>query len=89
MNTPAPGRPTAAQVEAAILRLVTAAGPTASISPEDVAKALAPETWRSLLAAVRQHAVRLMQQGRIDILRKGKAVTAAEVRGVIRLRLRA
>lgn len=68
-----------------ILRLTAAAGPGASISPADVAQALAPE-WRPLLGAVRREAVKLMQAGRIEVLRKGKPVEPAAVRGVIRLR---
>jgi hypothetical protein len=78
-------------IEAEILRLVAARGPAASISPTDVAQAVAPgETqWRSQLGAVRRAAVGLARAGRIDILRKGKPVDpAAEPRGVIRLRAR-
>ncbi len=68
--------------------LAVAAG-RPSISPEDVAKSLAPEAWRPLLGAVRRHAAALAAAGRIDILRKGKPIDPAEMRGVIRLRLRA
>lgn len=75
-------------IAAEILRLTSAAGPGASISPIDVAQALAPE-WRPLLGAVRREAVRLLEAGRIEILRKGKPVETAAVRGVIRLRARA
>jgi hypothetical protein len=76
-------------VEAAILRLTAACGPGKSVSPEDVAKALAPgdeAVWRSKLSAVRRVAVRLAGDGRIDILRKGKRVEPEAARGVIRLR---
>jgi hypothetical protein len=37
---------------------------------------------------VRRAAVRLAQEGRIDILRKGKPVDPLGVKGVIRLRVR-
>lgn len=83
-----PARPAEAAVAAAILDLVTAAGPAASIDPSDAAKALSPE-WRPLLGPVRQAALKLAREGRIDILRKGKPVDPGEMRGVIRLRLRA
>jgi hypothetical protein len=76
-------------VEAAILRLTAACGPARSVTPEDVARALAPDNealWRSKLSAVRRAAIRLAGEGRIDILRKGKPVPPGEVRGVIRLR---
>ena len=88
--TPAPIPDSAIAV--AILDLVRACGPAKSISPEDAAQSLAAQAlaaeWRPLLGPVRRVAVGLAQDGRIDILRKGKPVDPAEVRGVIRLRLR-
>ena len=77
--------------EAAILRLTTECGPTASISPIDAARLLEPgpgDAWRHKLSAVRRAALRLAEEGRIDILRKGKPVPPAEARGVVRLRIR-
>ncbi|MBU6498922.1 MAG: DUF3253 domain-containing protein [Rhodospirillales bacterium] len=79
------------QTEAEILRLAAAAGAGRSISPTEVARALAPgpgDAWRSRLTAIRRAAIRLAEAGQIDILRKGKPVAAADARGVIRLRLR-
>lgn len=70
-----------------ILRQTTEAGPTRSVSPTDIARALATE-WHAQLSAVRRAAIRLAEAGRIDILRKGKPVPPATVKGVIRLRLR-
>lgn len=70
-----------------ILRQVTARGAGKSICPSEVARALDPEGWRSLLGPVRQAAVTLAQEGRVAILRKGKPVPPAEMRGVIRLAL--
>ena len=74
-------------IETEILRLTAACKPGGSISPSDVAQAVQPD-WQPLLTAVRRAAIRLMEQGRIDILRKGRPVPAADVRGVIRLRTR-
>lgn len=76
-------------VEAAILRLTAACGAGKSVSPEDVARALAPAdeaVWRSKLSSVRRAAMRLAAEGRVDILRKGKRVEPEAARGVIRLR---
>ncbi len=70
-----------------ILRQVTARGPGKSICPSEVARALDPEGWRTLLGPVRQAAAALAREGRIAILRKGKPVAPAEMRGVIRLAL--
>jgi len=89
------GPPTGAvnpAIEAEILRLAAACGPAGSTDPIAVARALLPgpgEAWRTQLGAVRRAAIGLAQAGRIDILRKGRAVDPAqEIRGVIRLRIR-
>lgn len=75
-------------IEASIIALTAARGPAASICPSEVARTLQPDDWRPLMGPVRRAAVRLMESGRIDILRKGRAVAAPDVRGVIRLRAR-
>ncbi len=88
--------PSNTDLSAEILRQASEAGPEKSISPSDVARALAPPApgpdeeapWRSLMTRVRKAALNLQAEGRIDILRKGKPVPAEEVRGVIRLRIR-
>jgi hypothetical protein len=79
--------PAEAAIEAAILQLTGARGTDKSICPSEAARALDPE-WQPLMGPVRRAAIRLAQTGRIDILRKGKPVDPAEVRGVIRLRAR-
>lgn len=75
------------RIEAKILALTEARGPDQSISPSEVAQAL-DEDWRKLMTDVRRSAVRLAEAGHIDILRKGKPIDPASVRGVIRLRRR-
>ena len=75
-------------IEASILALTTARGADKSICPSEVARALHPGAWQSMMTAVRQAAIRLSVAGRIDILRKGKPVPPDQVRGVIRLRIR-
>jgi hypothetical protein len=72
-----------------ILRQTAACGTGSSVSPNDVARAVAPgeEAWRRLLGPVRAAAIRLARAGRIEVLRKGKPVDPqAGIRGVIRLR---
>ncbi len=80
----------AAQV---ILALLAARGPDKSICPSEAARALAGEAageaWRGQLGLVRRVALRLAAEGRIDVLRKGKPVATADVKGVIRLRIKA
>ena len=75
----------AALIRDTILRLVAERGLTKSICPSEAARALSPE-WQAMLPAVRRAAASLAEASRIDILRKGKPVDPAEMRGVIRLR---
>lgn len=84
--------PDAERIADEILRQTAARGADKSICPSEVARALAPEedAWRRLLGQVRAAAIRLAREGRIEVLRKGKPVDpAAEIRGVIRLRIAA
>jgi hypothetical protein len=78
-------------IAAEILRQVAMRGAGKSICPSDVARALASAEleWRALMGAVRQAALALARDGRIEVLRKGRPVDpAAEIRGVIRLRVK-
>jgi hypothetical protein len=77
------------QAEQAIMELVRAAGSMKSISPEDAARGLAGEAWRTELTPVRLAAIRLARGEKIEILRKGRKVAPEDARGVIRLRLAA
>ena len=75
-----------------ILRQLAAPG-VRSLTPADIARALAPggepgAEWPARLPEVRRLALVLARAGQIDILRHGRPVDpAAPVRGVIRLRL--
>jgi len=78
-------------IAAEILRQTAARGAGKSICPSEVARALAPEeeAWRRLMGAVRAVAIRLARDGQLEVLRKGKpADPQAEIRGVIRLRVK-
>lgn len=77
-------------IREAILAQTTARGADKSICPSEVARAVAPEDWRSVMTRVRREAIVLAREGQIEILRKGKPVDPSEeIRGVIRLRIRA
>ena len=80
-----------ATLAAAILRLCAERGAGKSICPSEVARALAgndEKVWRVLMHPIREAAMGLAREGRLQILRKGKPVPADEpVRGVIRLAL--
>ncbi len=75
------------RLEAAILALAVECGPQKSFSPSEVALALSDD-WRPLLGPIRAAAGRLAEAGRIDILRHGKPIVPAVIKGVIRLRLK-
>lgn len=78
--------------EQAILDMLTARGGHKSICPIEVAKALAgnppDESWRQMLAPVKQAAQRLARAKQIEIIRKGKPIDPEHLHGVIRLRLK-
>ena len=91
MDEAAPGRPTtppaAQDLRAEIMRQVAERGADRSICPSEVARAFG-EAWRGLMPLVREAACGLSRDGLIDILRKGRPIDPATIKGVIRLRLR-
>jgi hypothetical protein len=77
-----------AAAEDTILRLLAEAGSGKTISPPEVAVALAPDSeWHLLMHAVRRASIRLALDGRIVIYRKGKPVDPNDFKGVYRLGL--
>lgn len=84
-------------VAEAILGQLSLAKPGGSVAPEQIARALAesrrgpkdpPDLWRKYLSAVKQQAIHLARDGRIQVLRKGQPVEdPARVKGVVRYRL--
>ena len=78
-----------ARIERQILDLVEARGRGRTICPSEVARALEADedAWRRLMKPVRRAAIRLAEDGRIEILKKGKRIEPDNVRGVVRLRI--
>lgn len=77
-------------IEETILRLVVERGAGKTICPSEAARALGgphPDGWGPLMKPVRAASVRLAHQGRLAILRKGRAVDPDDFRGVYRLSL--
>lgn len=67
-----------------------------SVSPQEVARHVAagrarpkdpPDLWRRYLTAVKQQGLHLARQGRIEIVRGGKAVEPDKAKGLFRYRL--
>jgi hypothetical protein len=77
-----------AAIDATIMTLLAAQAPGKTVSPEEVARAVATGgDWHAHLGAVRRAAVRLALDGRLVIYRKGKPVDPADFKGVYRLGL--
>ena len=77
-----------AQIEATLLRLVYERGVDKTICPSEAAIAIAGkegEAWGALMPQVRKVAVRLANEGRIVVTRKGKPVDPNDFKGVYRL----
>jgi hypothetical protein len=61
----------------------------ATICPSEVARALSPNDWRTLMNNVRMMGLQLAQQGVIEITQRGVLRNPnQEIRGAIRYRLR-
>jgi hypothetical protein len=76
------------QIETILLRLVSERGIDKTICPSEAAIAIAGkegEAWGALMPKVRKIAVRLANEGRIIVTRKGKAVDPNDFKGVYRL----
>lgn len=81
---------TDAEIRAAILDLLMAAGPGKTVSPADAARLLAgkdEKRWSRLMQPVRRVAVAMARSREIEIRRKGKPVDHEDFRGVYRLAL--
>ena len=75
-----------ANLEQAILDLLSRRAPSSTICPSDVARALGGENWRRLMEPTRAAAGRLVAAGRVEITQHGEAVDLDTVTGPIRIR---
>jgi hypothetical protein len=48
-----------------------------------------PDGWRRYLTSVKQQAVHLARQGRVEIVRKGEVADPNDFKGIVRVRLAA
>ncbi len=75
-------------IDQTILELIAQRGAGKSISPSEVARAIAgtdEKKWRLLMKPIRARAVLLAEQQEIVISRKGKTVDPRNFKGVYRL----
>ena len=76
--------------------ILNALAGASSLSFKDVAMQIAegrkrpkdrPDLWRRYMTAVKQQAVFLARQGRVEIVRKGKVADPNDFKGIVRMRL--
>lgn len=76
-------------METAILELLAARRPGATICPSDAARHVAgddPDAWRPRMDEARAAAARLVERGEVVITQKGEPTDPALARGPIRIR---
>jgi len=75
-----------------MLRLLEERGEGKTICPSEAARAVAGSEerakWEPLMSAVREVAVRMVEEGKIVVTQKGRVVDGATAKGAIRFRLR-
>lgn len=79
---------TLTRLEAELLRLTAERGAGATACPSEAARNISgphPDQWGPLMQPVRKIAVRLANEGRLVITRKGKPVDPNDFRGVYRV----
>jgi hypothetical protein len=74
-------------MEAAILKLLKARKPGASICPSEAARALFGTGWREQMPQIRAVVNEMAKQSRIEICQKGFVVDPVTVKGPICLRI--
>lgn len=94
METPEGKSP--AKDDPVALAILGALANVSSLSFKDIAVHIAehrrrpkdgPELWKRYLNAVKQQAVFLARQGRVEIIRKGEVADPNDFKGIVRLRL--
>jgi hypothetical protein len=82
----------AERIRACVLELLIARGPGRSICPSEAARMLAMRTgtpWQHLMRPIRTVAAAMAEAGTIEVLQHEAVVDIGDVRGPVRLRLRA
>lgn len=77
-------------LETELLRLAAERGPDKTSCPSEAARAIGgghPDQWGPLMTPARKICVRLANEGRLVITRKGKPVDPNDFRGVYRIGL--
>lgn len=86
-NEKKPRRVSDEEVRETLLGMCREAGREGSVRPEDVARTILPQHWRTLLSRIRLMSRQLAQQGKLVILRKGEEADPDDFKGLYRLRI--
>lgn len=73
-------------LEATMLAMLAARGPSASLCPSEPLRRLHPDDWRPRMEAARRAARRLVARGLAEITQGGRVVDPSTARGPIRVR---
>jgi hypothetical protein len=76
------------QIEATMVELIASLPTGKGVDPTEVARAIAgsdEKVWRLLMVPIRAVAVKLADNGRASILRKGRIVDPHDFKGVYRI----
>jgi hypothetical protein len=76
------------ELERAVLALLSARAPGATICPSEAARAIGGDGWRDLMEPARAVARDLVDRGEVEITQGGEVVDPATARGPIRVRRR-
>ena len=74
-------------VKETMFEMCQAAGVDGAVRPEDIARAIYPEQWQTLLKRIRLMAKQQARAGNLIILRKGEPADPDDVKGLIKLRI--
>ena len=76
-------------IEEDILNCLSGVTAGKSLAPQDIAKTIGQDNWRSVFPTIKKAALGMARKEQIEILRKGKPVDPNEpIKGVIRYRLK-
>ena len=76
-------------IRTSVLAMAAERGETKTFCPSEIARQIGgsdEKRWRLLMAPIRAEAVRLADEGRIVLLRKGRPVDPHDFKGIYRIR---
>lgn len=79
-------RPVDTVLEAAIVDLLGQRAGGATICPSEAARHVDPDGWRDLMEPARRAARRLVAEGRVVVVQRGRVVDPSNAKGPIRIR---